>query len=111
MLVIESGPDNYQDPTVVVPAFWLSHLDPNDRLILPYKSDASKHLAGRELLVPTGRVLGGGSSVNMLLYSRPQRSELDAWDTPGWSADELLKYMNKVSTVFTSARVNAMVHN
>lgn len=40
--------------------------------------------------------LGGGSSVNMLLYSRPQRSELDAWNMPGWSADEVLKYMNKV---------------
>lgn len=40
--------------------------------------------------------LGGGSSVNMLLYSRPQRSELDAWNTPGWSSDEILKYMNKV---------------
>lgn len=32
----------------------------------------------------------------MLLYSRPQRSELDAWNTPGWSADEILKYINKV---------------
>lgn len=34
--------------------------------------------------------------MNMLLYSRPQRSELDAWKTPGWSSDEILKYMNKV---------------
>ncbi|KAH8764369.1 GMC oxidoreductase-domain-containing protein [Diaporthe sp. PMI_573] len=58
-------------------------------------SKASKYLAGREHLVPTSRVLGGGSSVNMLLYSRPQRSELEAWETPGWSADELLAYMNK----------------
>lgn len=34
--------------------------------------------------------------MNMLLYSRPQRSELDAWNTPGWSADEVLNYMSKV---------------
>lgn len=34
--------------------------------------------------------------MNMLLYSRPQRSELDAWNMPGWSADEVLKCMNKV---------------
>lgn len=34
--------------------------------------------------------------MNMLLYSRPQRSELDAWNTPGWSVDEILKYMDKV---------------
>lgn len=95
VLVIESGPDNYGDPSVVIPAFWLQHMDYNDKFILPYKSSASKHLAGREAVVPTSRVLGGGSSVNMLLYSRPQRSELDAWGTPGWSADEVLKYMNK----------------
>lgn len=37
--------------------------------------------------------------MNMLLYSRPQRSELDAWNMPGWSADEVLKYMNKVCTL------------
>lgn len=46
--------------------------------------------------MPTSRVLGGGSSINTLIYSRPQRSELDAWRTPGWSADEVLTYMNKV---------------
>lgn len=71
-------------------------MDPNDKFILPYKSTPSNHLAGREAIIPTSRVLGGGSSVNMLLYSRPQRSELDAWKTPGWSADEVLAYMNKV---------------
>lgn len=109
MLVIESGPDNYQDPTVVVPAFWLSHMDPTDKFILPYKSKASKYLAGREHLVPTSRVLGGGSSVNMLLYSRPQRSELEAWKTPGWSADGLLAYMNKVRSTLTNGWVITMV--
>ncbi|KAJ0120117.1 Alcohol oxidase [Diaporthe amygdali] len=98
VLVVESGPDNYGDPAVVVPAFWLSHMDPNDKFILPYKSSASSYLAGREVVVPTSRVLGGGSSVNMLLYSRPQRSELDAWGTPGWSADEILEYMNKLES-------------
>lgn len=72
-------------------------MDPNDKFILPYKSTPSSHLAEREPIVPTSRVLGGGSSVNMLLYSRPQRSELDAWNTPGWSADEILSYMKKAS--------------
>lgn len=41
----------------------------------------------------TSRVLGGGSSINTLIYSRPQRSEIDAWQKPGWSADEVLTYM------------------
>lgn len=83
-------------------------MDPNDKFILPYKSTASSYLAGREAVVPTSRVLGGGSSVNMLLYSRPQRSELDAWGTPGWSADEILGYMNKVRMAHTIKKKMAM---
>lgn len=96
VLLIESGPNNYGEPAIVIPAFWLSHMDPRDKYIKSYQSSASPYLAGRDSLVPCGRVLGGGSSVNMALYSRPQRSELDAWNTPGWSADEILKYMKKV---------------
>ncbi|KUI56368.1 Alcohol oxidase [Cytospora mali] len=95
ILVIESGPNNYGDPAVVVPAFWLSHMDPNDKYIRAYTAPASQSLAGRKPIVPVSRVLGGGSSINMMLYSRPQRSEIDAWNIPGWSADEVLKYMKK----------------
>lgn len=58
-----------------------------------------------KFLVLTFGKLGGGSSVNMLLYSRPQRSELDAWNTPGWSADEILKYMNKVCYSYKRRRL------
>ncbi|KAJ4409981.1 hypothetical protein N0V82_009349 [Gnomoniopsis sp. IMI 355080] len=96
ILLIESGPNNFGDPMVTIPAFWLSHTDPNDKYTWSYKATASHYLAGRESIVPAGRILGGGSSVNMLLYSRPQRSELDAWNMPGWSAEDILGYMKKV---------------
>lgn len=99
ILLIESGPNNYEDPAIVIPAFWLSHMDPNDKYVRTYKSNQSSRLGERELLVPTSRVLGGGSSVNTLIYSRAQRSEIDAWRTPGWSADEVLTFMNKVRTL------------
>ncbi|KAF3768163.1 alcohol dehydrogenase [Cryphonectria parasitica EP155] len=95
ILVIESGPNNFGDPMVTVPAFWLSHTNPSDKYTWSYKASASQYLAGRESIIPAGRILGGGSSVNMLLYSRPQQSELDAWNTPGWSAKETLQYLNK----------------
>lgn len=34
--------------------------------------------------------------MNMVIYSRAQRSDYDSWDMPGWSADDLLPYMKKV---------------
>ncbi len=48
------------------------------------------------MVVPSGGVLGGGSSINLLTYSRAQKSDLDAWGAPGWTADELVPYMKKV---------------
>lgn len=74
-------------------------MDPRDKYVRTYKASPAGKLAERELLVPNSRVLGGGSSINTLIYSRPQRSELDAWQAPGWSADEVLSYMNKVRKI------------
>ena len=56
----------------------------------------SPYLGDRSAVVPTARILGGGSSVNMLMYSRGQRSDFDSWATPGWSTNDLLPFMKKV---------------
>lgn len=61
-----------------------------------YTGKKSDHLGGRELPVICGRVLGGGSSINTMMYARGQESDYDAWKTPGWSAKELLPYFKKV---------------
>lgn len=57
ILLIESGPNNYGHPMVTVPAFWLSHTDPNDKYTWSYKASASHYLAGRESIVPAGRIV------------------------------------------------------
>lgn len=97
ILVIESGVNNYNEPMVVHPAFFYSHLPPGAKYSKTFQGPASEHLAGRQASLPTGHILGGGTSINMVLYSRPQRSDYEAWQTPGWSADEMLQYMNKVN--------------
>ncbi|KAI1357250.1 alcohol oxidase [Xylaria arbuscula] len=92
VLVIEAGPDGAGNPSVDYPAFFLTNLLPASAITTFQKSNPSKALAGREIIVPTSCVLGGGSAINMMMYSRAQRSDWDSWKTPGWSANELLPW-------------------
>ena len=96
ILVIEGGTNNYNVPTVNVPVFYLQHLVPGSKTAIFYKGNKAKQLADREPIVPSGGILGGGSSINFMMYTRPQRSDLNSWKTPGWSADDLLPYLKKV---------------
>lgn len=97
ILVIEGGRNNHNDPTVVNPAPFLTHLQPSHKSALFYKGKKAPQLADREPIVPSGGILGGGSSINFMMYTRAQRPDFDSWNTPGWSADEILPYMKKVS--------------
>lgn len=103
ILVIEGGQDNYSHPSVIHPLLFLSHLMPTSKSTLFYKRISEPWLDNREIIIPTGGILGGGSSINLLLYSRVQREDLDSWETVGWSADDLLPYMKKVSCVEASS--------
>ncbi|KAI1781537.1 alcohol oxidase-like protein [Hypoxylon cercidicola] len=98
ILLIESGTNNYENPSIVYPAFIFDHIKPGNKYTTFYKGNKSDLLNDRELMLVTGGVLGGGSSINMVLYSRAQRSDIDGWKTPGWSADDLLHYMRKLET-------------
>ncbi len=52
-------------------------------------------LNGRRGYQPRGKVLGGSSSVNAMIYTRGHRSDYDHWaaqGNPGWSFDEVLPY-------------------
>lgn len=94
--MIEGGPNN-DLPTVEYPACFLAHLAPDSTTSQFYLTKKSPDVADRSLILPTASVLGGGSSINFMMYSRAQRSDWDSWNTPGWSADEMLPYLKKVS--------------
>ncbi|RYP75326.1 hypothetical protein DL771_002422 [Monosporascus sp. 5C6A] len=98
ILVIEGGRNNANLPSVVYPGFFLQNIQPVTKTALFYKGNKSRQLADREPIVPSGGVLGGGSSINFMVYTRAQRSDYDSWNTPGWSANELLPYMKKLET-------------
>lgn len=96
ILVIEGGQDNRGVSSVEHPIFYLENLLPTSTTALFYQGNESKNLAGRAPIVPSGGTLGGGSSINFMLYTRAQRSDFDSWNTPGWSGDEIYPFLKKV---------------
>ncbi|KAH7320772.1 hypothetical protein B0I35DRAFT_427718 [Stachybotrys elegans] len=97
ILVVERGTNN-DSPTVTYPMLFLSHIMPGSPTALWYPAGPEEQLGGRSIPVSTGGILGGGSSINMMTYSRGQRSDFDAWNMPGWSADGMIPYMKKFET-------------
>lgn len=61
-----------------------------------YASKENAAAGGRPHIVPTGGMLGGGSSVNFLMYTRGSASDYDDWNQEGWSFNDLLPLTRKV---------------
>lgn len=58
-----------------------------------YRTEAEPGLNGRSLNYPRGRVLGGCSSINGMIYMRGQAADYDGWrqaGNPGWGWDDVL---------------------
>jgi choline dehydrogenase len=65
----------------------------NPRTDWCYKTEADEHLAGRSIHYARGRVLGGCSSINAMIYMRGQKEDWDYWASlgnRGWSWDDVL---------------------
>lgn len=88
--LLEAGPPD-SDPAIRVPAM-VARAIGNPRNGWGYRSAPQKHVDGRELVVPRGRVLGGSSSINGMVYFRGHPREYDEWGIPGWGWNDLLPY-------------------
>jgi choline dehydrogenase-like flavoprotein len=62
-----------------------------------YKTVPQQGLGGRELRYTRGRILGGCSSINGMMYVRGHRQNYDDWGkaNPGWSYDDVLPYFRR----------------
>jgi choline dehydrogenase len=60
-----------------------------------YESEPEPALNGRRIFTPRGKVLGGSSSINGLVYIRGQPEDYDGWRIPGWDFKSLLPYFEK----------------
>jgi len=63
-----------------------------------YSSEPEPELGGRSIIQPRGKVMGGSSSINGLLYIRGQAEDFDHWrqlGNAGWSFDDVLPYFRR----------------
>lgn len=98
MLLIEAGGDEPSLSDVplmysslqLTPLDWQYKTEPNGKANLGMKDGRSNW--------PRGKVLGGSSVLNAMLYIRGNRRDYDAWQelgNPGWSYDDVLPYFKK----------------
>jgi choline dehydrogenase len=90
LLLEAGGKDNY--PWINVPIGYLYTID-NPRTDWCYRIEPDPGLNGRSIGYARGKVLGGCSSINAMIYMRGQRSDFDHWaalGNRGWSWAEVL---------------------
>jgi choline dehydrogenase len=89
VLLLEAGPpDTKQDIHVPLGYLKLARTDVDWN----YASAPEPNCDGRRISLPRGKVLGGSSSVNAMVYIRGNRRDYDEWGVPGWSWDDLFPY-------------------
>ena len=99
VLVIEHGGTD-AGPFIQMPAA-LSYPMNMKRYDWGYLSEPEPHLGGRELVCPRGKVIGGSSSINGMVYVRGHAMDYDHWrdsGAEGWSYADVLPYFRRMET-------------
>lgn len=95
LLLEAGGRDNYL--WIHIPVGYLYCMN-NPRTDWCYKTEPDPGLNGRALGYPRGRVMGGCSSINGMIYMRGQKQDYDRWrdeGNEGWGWDDVLPYFLK----------------
>jgi len=95
LLLEAGGRDNYH--WVHIPVGYL-HCIGNPRTDWCFRTAEEAGLGGRSLLYPRGKILGGCSAINGMIYMRGQAADYDGWrqmGLPGWGWDDVLPYFRK----------------
>jgi len=107
LLVEAGGQDDYV--WVHIPVGYLYCIG-NPRTDWMYATEPAAGLNGRSLRYPRGKVLGGSSSINGMIYMRGQARDYDGWGSgdgfganPGWSWPECLPYFLKHEDFYKGA--------
>ena len=99
VLLLEAGPPD-RGWQIHMPAALTYNLM-NDRFNWYYTTEPQPHMDERRLYWPRGRVLGGSSSLNAMVYIRGHALDYDRWveeGAAGWSYAEVLPYFKRAET-------------
>jgi len=98
VLLIEGGESNLNNPNVYRPGIFPRNMKLDSKTASFYYSRPSKWLGGRKAVVPCAHILGGGSSINFMMYTRASASDYDDFQAKGWKTEELIPLMRKHET-------------
>lgn len=96
VLLLEAG-GNDSFPLIHIP-LGFAFLMKNPRVNWCYETEADPNMHHRRISWPRGKVLGGTSCINGMVYIRGQREDYDDWSdmgNTGWSYDEVLPYFKR----------------
>ena len=97
VLLLEAGPDPQPIPETVADAEKATNVLLESPYILMYPTQ--RNYDGSEFYSLAGRIMGGGSSVNMMSIPRPIKADLDAWAARGnsdWSWEKVLPVLKRI---------------
>ena len=96
VLLLEAGGKD-TDPWIHIPAGFYRNIY-NPKVAWYFETEPQPEMNNRRIPWPRGKVLGGSSSINGLIYIRGQRQDFDLWrqlGNAGWSYDDVLPYFRK----------------
>ncbi len=97
VLLLEAGPAR-GSRLLSMPAGYMKYLA-KDTYLTMHRTVPQPQLSGRAPIIPQGRLLGGGSAVNAMVYMRGNAADYDGWDRllggAGWSYRDLLPFFRR----------------
>ena len=99
VIVVEHGGTDW-GPFINMPAA-LSYPMNMSRYDWGYVTEPEPHMGGRIMACPRGKVLGGSSSINGMIYVRGHAHDFDTWaemGADGWSYSDVLPYFKRAET-------------
>jgi choline dehydrogenase len=96
VLLLEAGPNNWH-PWLHIP-LGFGRLFTDRRYNWCYATEPQPECHNRQVIAPRGKVIGGSSSINGLIYIRGQAEDFDHWrqlGNAGWSFEDVLPYFRK----------------
>ena len=96
VVLLEAGVED-RNPLIHIPAGYIKTMV-NPAINWMFESEEEESSGNRRILFPRGKVMGGSSAINAMLYVRGQSHDYDGWaqkGNPGWSYQDVLPYFRK----------------